>query len=243
MVWFMLTVPATVNRRPPTRHGPRVRGQPRDALVVAQRDHPEGGRRRGGVAVPVGHRRARRHPLDLNQPGPHGHGRGQPVRRPAGQRGQARRSPRPAGPGRARRPAGSAWPGCWPGAAPRAGRRPARPGRPPRRRRPAGPRWTGGRACRRTRNATRGPPPRRPRPPRASSAAATSPGQSAAVAPHRLIPVSASRCSRARRPARRAAAAICADHRDRAGRQVDVRRPPPRRAGRQARPAGRAPAP
>ena len=42
----------------------------------------------------------------------------------------------------------------------------------------------------------------------AARAAATTPGQSAAVAPPRLMPVSASRCSRAGRPARAASAAI-----------------------------------
>ncbi len=44
----------------------------------------------------------------------------------------------------------------------------------------------------------------------AASAASMSPGQSAGVAPPRFSPVSASRCSRAGRPARSAAAAILA---------------------------------
>ena len=56
----------------------------------------------------------------------------------------------------------------------------------------------------------------------ASRAASTTPGQSAAVAPPRLSPVSALRCSRARTPARTAAASILATNATEPAVKIDV---------------------
>ncbi len=100
MVWFMLTVPAMVNRRPRTCTWRRAGGQPRDALVVAERDHPERRRAAGDVAG------ARRTPPCRPGPAwsgsagraPSSPGSASPAPRRAAWTG--RRSPRPAGPGR-----------------------------------------------------------------------------------------------------------------------------------------------
>src|SRR5215471_1524422 len=62
---------------------------PRYALRVAQWDQAKRALTAGDVLMPGGNSRARRHLLDQNQPSAHGHGRPQPARHRARQRGQA----------------------------------------------------------------------------------------------------------------------------------------------------------
>ena len=196
MIWFRLTVPAMRNRLPRRNSQPSVGGVPRYPLVVAEGQQPEGHLAVGDVAVRIGHARCGGHALDLDQPcrGASSPGGASPARRRAACTGRRRR--RPAGPGRNRPAARSGWRACWPCAAPRAGLRPARRTRPPRGR---------PRAARRSRDepgmSAQAKCDHKPvtctRPAAcAASAACTRPAQSFAVAPPRLMPVSASRCSR-----------------------------------------------